>query len=68
MFRRLYWAKRSLRTVPSQGKIAQIHVKLSDATHRRLKVRAAARGLTVQDYVVQLLEKDLKDVNLEEFA
>lgn len=43
----------------SSEDIRQIHVKLNATLHRRLKVRAALRGTTMQEYVVEALEASL---------
>jgi predicted DNA binding CopG/RHH family protein len=58
-------ASYGLRT-PDTAKIAKameegegrIHVRVPEALHRRVKVRCAERGISLRDYVLQLLEKD----------
>jgi plasmid stability protein len=35
-------------------------------THRKLKVRAAAHGLTISDYLTKLIERDLSKPTREE--
>lgn len=42
----------------SAGK--QIHIRLSDQTHRKLRVRAAEDDTSVQVWVETLIEKTLK--------
>ena len=39
---------------------------VSDELHRELKVRAARRGVTLTDYVLELIEADLARPTLEE--
>ena len=34
----------------------QIHIKLSELLHRELRVQAAIKGQTLQDYVVEAIE------------
>ena len=34
----------------------QIHIKLSEPLHRELRVQAAIKGQTLQDYVVEAIE------------
>ncbi len=37
-----------------------VHVRLSDATHRLLRIRAAEEDTTIQSWVEELIEKALK--------
>lgn len=37
----------------------KIHVRLSRELHRQLQIRCAELGLTIQNYVVRLLEGEL---------
>jgi hypothetical protein len=37
--------------------LKQIHIKLSELLHRELRVQAAIKGQTLQDYVVEAIEK-----------
>lgn len=39
---------------------------LPDAEHRKLKERAAAKGLTITDYVKRLIERELAKPSMEE--
>lgn len=34
----------------------QIHIKLPESLHRELRIQAAIKGQTLQDYVVEALE------------
>lgn len=43
----------------------QIHVRIPEDLHRQLRVRCAYDGVTMQDYVVQVLHKALSE---EQFA
>jgi hypothetical protein len=36
--------------------LKQIHIKLSELLHRELRVQAAIKGQTLQDYVVEAIE------------
>jgi plasmid stability protein len=40
---------------PKKGK--RLVVDLSDETHRKLKMRATAEGLSIRDYVLALLKE-----------
>ena len=40
------------------NKFVQIR-SLPEATHRKLKIKAAERGLSISDYVRRLIEQDL---------
>jgi hypothetical protein len=37
---------------------ARLAVNLPVALHRKLKIRAAQRGVSIRDYIMMLLEKD----------
>jgi plasmid stability protein len=37
--------------------------EISEKTHRKLKMRAAAEGLSMSDYLKRLIERDLKRPN-----
>lgn len=41
---------------------------LSEAKHRKLKGRAAERGLSISDYVKQLIDHDLEKLSWDEIA
>ena len=41
---------------------------LPEMEHRKLKERAASKGLTITDYVKRLIESDLKRPSLAEMA
>jgi predicted HicB family RNase H-like nuclease len=36
-----------------------IHVKLEEDVHRRLKMTAAAAGISMQDFIIKFMEKEL---------
>jgi plasmid stability protein len=40
--------------------------EISEKTHRKLKMRAAAEGLSMSDYLKRLIERDLKRPNWDE--
>ena len=37
--------------------VSQLHIKIPNALHRKLKMKAAEEGKTIRDYVIALLEK-----------
>jgi plasmid stability protein len=37
----------------------KIHIRLTPELHQRLRVRCAERDTTIQDFVVELLEREL---------
>ncbi len=43
---------------PSSGRM--IHIRISDETHRRLRIRAAELDTTIQAWVESLIENGLK--------
>jgi antitoxin FitA len=47
------------------NKMIQIR-NVSEKTHRKLKVRAAAQGLTISNYLTKLIERDLSRPSREE--
>jgi plasmid stability protein len=49
------------------NKFVQIR-NLEDAKHRKLKSRAADRGLSISDYVKRLIDNDLAKPSWEEIA
>jgi hypothetical protein len=38
------------------SELKQIHIKLPESLHRELRIQAAIKGQTLQDYVVKALE------------
>jgi plasmid stability protein len=40
------------------NKMIQIR-NVSEKTHRKLKIRVAAQGMTISDYLTRLIERDL---------
>jgi hypothetical protein len=53
--------------VPEQTVEKKIHVRLGGDLHRRLRIRCAELELTIQDYVVRLLEGELRGQDDGEF-
>ena len=49
------------------NKFVQIR-NLSEGKHRKLKARAAEKGMSISDYVKQLVEHDLKKATWGEIA
>ena len=41
-----------------------IHIRLKPDTHRRLRVRAAEEDVTIQDWVMELIERELSGFSL----
>lgn len=39
--------------------LKQIHIKLSETLHRDLRIQAAIKGQSLQDYVVQTLQNQI---------
>ena len=35
-------------------------IKLDEGTHRKIKLHAFEHGITIKDYVMSLIEKDMK--------
>ncbi len=42
----------------------KIHVALSEDVHQKLRVKCAMEDVTIQQYVSNLIEKDVADVQL----
>jgi len=47
------------------GKHIQIR-EVSEATHRKLKIRATQEGMSMSDYLKRIIENDLKKPSWEE--
>jgi len=47
------------RKKPQQESKRMIHTRLSEETHRRLRIRAAELDTTMQDWVAELIAKEL---------
>lgn len=47
----------------STNNARKLHVRVSEDLHRRLRVRCAERGITIQACVVDLLEKEFREGN-----
>jgi len=41
----------------------KLHVRISEDLHRRLRVHCAEQGITIQAYIVSLLENQLDERN-----
>ncbi len=44
---------------PKQTKTRMVHVRLPEELHKRLRVKAAERDTTLQDWVAAAIEKEL---------
>ena len=44
---------------PKPEKNRMVHVRLTDETHRRLRIRAAEDEMTLQDWVAMAIENEL---------
>ena len=44
----------------------KVHISLSEATHRRLRVKCAVDNITIQHYVEGLIEEGLKTFTVPE--
>lgn len=45
--------------MPEQNTERKIHVRFAEDLHRRLRIRCAELDTTIQDFVVELLEREL---------
>jgi predicted HicB family RNase H-like nuclease len=45
-----------MRPQPRRRKLKQIHIKLPESLHRELRIQAAIKGQTLQDYVVEAVK------------
>jgi predicted HicB family RNase H-like nuclease len=43
-----------------RGVQSQLHIRLSEVLHRKVRVRAAETDKTIQDWVVEAIEKELR--------
>jgi predicted DNA binding CopG/RHH family protein len=46
--------------------IKTVTLRLSDDLHKQMKLLTVQKELTIQDYIVQLIEKDLKQYSSDE--
>jgi len=44
----------------NQKKNRMIHVRLPESLHKRIRIRAAETARTIQDWVVEALQEELK--------
>lgn len=44
----------------ADNKIKSITVRMTEDLHRKVKVKVAEDGITLQDYIIKLIEADLK--------
>jgi predicted HicB family RNase H-like nuclease len=49
-----------------QAKERMIHVRLPEATHKKVRVRAAETDQTIQDWVFQAIKRELERQEAEE--
>jgi len=47
--------------MPDRAEMRKIHIRLLPDLHRRLRIRCAELDTTIQDFVVDLLERDLDE-------
>ena len=47
------------REKPIESRDRMIHVRLSDSTHKRLRIQIAQQETTIQDWVESLIESQL---------
>lgn len=45
---------------PKQAKERMIHVRLPEAMHKRLRIRAAENDQTIQDWVFEAIRRELE--------
>jgi len=45
--------------MPERNAERKIHVRMGEDLHKRLRIRCAEVDTTIQDYVVELLEREL---------
>jgi len=44
---------------PKQTKTRMVHVRLQEELHKRLRIKAAEGDTTLQDWVAEVIEKEL---------
>jgi predicted HicB family RNase H-like nuclease len=47
--------------MPERNVERKIHVRVGEELHRRLRIRCAELDTTIQDYVVELLDRELSE-------
>ena len=45
--------------MPEQNAERKIHIRMKEDLHRRLRIRCAELDTTIQDFVVELLDREL---------
>ena len=51
---------RSKPVAPEKEKLVRLTIDTPEQMHKRLKIRAIEKGISMRDYILQLLEKELK--------
>ena len=41
------------------GQLKQIHIKLAETLHQELRIQAAIKGQSLQDYVIEALQRQV---------
>jgi len=47
----------------NQTKIRMIHIRLPEEVHKRLRIHAAEKDVTIQDWVKEIIERKLEQEN-----
>ena len=47
--------------MPERNAERKIHIRMGEDLHKRLRIRCAELDTTLQDYVVELLDRELSD-------
>ena len=53
---------------PKPAKTRMVHVRLTEETHKRLRIRAAETEKTLQDWVAMAVENELDDLDKRNVA
>ena len=48
-----------------QTKIRMIHIRVPEEVHKRLRIHVAEKDVTIQDWVKEIIEKELNQRNTE---
>jgi predicted HicB family RNase H-like nuclease len=48
--------------MPERNAERKIHIRMGEELHKRLRIRCAELDTTIQDYVVELLDRELSEV------
>lgn len=46
-------------------KIKAFTLRLENELHKKIKIKTAKEEITMQDYIISLIEKDMKESNLK---